>query len=96
MVPSLDFGRAVPLTPIFAKKPMKSQPRDPYANKGTRVREKDTKEKKSGSLASPTKGFGGMKKKEPVSFEGTPIEDEGVAEFFDYLNANGADASKVF
>lgn len=93
ITPSQDSGRA--LTPMFAKKPMKAQPRDPYANKGGRLREKVPKQKKTGSFASPTKGFGGMKKKGPVSFEGTPIEDEGVAEFFDYLNANGADTSKV-
>jgi len=30
-----------------------------------------------------------------VAFEGTPIDDDGVAEFFAYLTANGADASKV-
>lgn len=86
---------AAPLTRQFAKKAMKSQPRDPYANRGNKGNDKEPKLKKNSVNAPPSKGFGATKKKAPVGFEGTPIDDEGVAEFFAYLTANGADASKV-
>ena len=63
--------------------------------RGRRLRGKETGECQRWPIFVLQQKNGATKKKAPVAFEGTPIDDDGVAEFFAYLTANGADASKV-